>query len=144
MKLVLIVFSFVFIMSSDMPPMPPGFGAPPVPNAGQKNVKAKKTNDFQKKISEIKGCNSLPPMIIFLPPPMEKDLIACRNEYYKPSKAKAKKLISKMIGKDVKIKSISIEEGFREVYKIEYSAKRFFMDKNFVKYCNSVLTKCLK
>lgn len=141
MRLVLAVLSsFVFVLSSGMPPMPPGFGGPP----SLPGTKQQKQNDFQKKISDIKGCNSLPPMIIFLPPPMEKDLIICRNEYYKPSKAKAKKLISKMIGKDVTIKSISIQEGFREVYKIEYSAKFFVIDRDFVKYCNSSLTKCLK
>jgi len=140
MKLVWIVFSFVFIFASSMPPMPPGFGVPSTPKTDKRSVKAKKTNDFQKKISEIKGCNALPPMIIFLPPPMEKDLVACRNEYYKPSKEKAKKLLSKLLGKKVKIKSISIEDGFREVYKIRYSIKK----RTLVKYCNSALTKCLK
>ena len=89
MKLVLIVFSFAFIFADSMPPMPPGFGASATSKTDKRSVKDKKTNDFQKKISEIKGCNSLPPMIIFLPPPMEKDLISCRNEYFKPSKEKA-------------------------------------------------------
>jgi hypothetical protein len=128
-----------------MPPMPPGFGGPSSPDTvNKRSIKSKKTNEFKKKLSDIKGCNSLPPMIIFLPPPMEKDLIICRNEYYKPSKEKAQKLISKMVGKNVKIKSISIEEGFREVYKVKYSTKYLIMEKDFIKYCNSALTKCLK
>lgn len=146
MRLVLLVVSsFIFAFSADMPPMPPGFGASPMPGQVNRAVaKGKKPNTFKKNLSEIPGCNSLPPMIIFLPPPMEKDLIACRNEYFKPTKAKAKEFISKLVGKDVTIKSVSIEEGFREVYKIEYSAKNIFLNKDFTKYCNTALTKCLK
>ena len=141
MRLVLAVFSsFVFVLSNSMPPMPPGFGDTPSP----KSTNKQKINDYQKKIGDIKECNSLPPMIIFLPPPMEKDLIICRNEYYKPSKEKTKKLLSKMLGKDITIKSISTQEGFREVYKIEYSTKFFIIERDFVTYCNSALTKCLK
>jgi len=125
----------VFSLGSEMPPMPPMMGS------SSKSIKP--NNDFQNKMSDIKECSSLPPMIIFLPPPMEKDLISCRNKFYKPTVANAEKALSKMIDKKVSVSKISLAEGFRELYKIEYSYKKFILTSKKTSYCNAKLTKCL-
>ena len=135
----LIAVNILNAAGNSMPPMPPSFGANPTT---AKVSKKSGGNDMQNKLDGIKGCSTLPPMIIFLPPPMEKDLIACRNGYNKPTNKIANEKLSKIIGKKVKIRKVEIEEGFREVYKITYSIKG--KSKKLYKYCNSAISKCLK
>ena len=121
------------LLSADMPPMPP------MMTSKKSNVSKKQNNQtsFQNRLNKIEGCSTLPPMIIFLPPPMEKSLISCRNEYYKPTIKEASKKLSKLFKKKIKVTKVEIMSKFREVYKVYIKGKKY-------KYCNKDLNSCLK
>lgn len=110
------------LFANEMPPMPPMSGretksAPILP----------------------KECSTLPPMIIFLPPPMEEELIACKNLLNMPSKEKAQEALKLILQtKEIQIKSISAVSGFKELYSI----KALINKKDQDLYCNSQLTHC--
>jgi hypothetical protein len=131
--LIISVFILSKLLSVDMPPMPPMMPS----TKAKTKIKQNKPSAFQTKLEEIEGCSSLPPMIIFLPPPMEKSLIQCRNNYYKPTKKDASKKLSKLFHKKIKVTKIKIMSKFREVYKIYIRGQKS-------KYCNKDLNSCLK
>jgi len=133
--LVQIFLVHTFLISADMPPMPPM-----LTNKTDKTSKVNKKTPHQIKLSSIPDCSTLPPMIIFLPPPMEKSLIGCRNQYFKPNKSDASKKLSKYYKKKIKVIKVSVVENFRELYKILIKGKK----KNYIKYCNKDLSSCLK
>jgi len=108
-----------------MPPMPPSL---PVNN--NTKIKHKK---IEKKPSLPKECSIIPPMLIFMPPPLEADLTKCKNKLFMPKIEYAKKIFSK---KHLKVKSVSIVNGFIEVYKISTNKGNY--------YCNKNLSKCFK
>ena len=148
MKNIIILISTIFLSSSlistDMPPMPPMLMNDVANTATDKRTMEKKPtkekSPFQNKLSSIPACGALPPMIIFLPPPMEKSLVSCRNEYYKPSMKDASGKISKYYKKTLRVTKIKIVDGFREVYKISIQDKK----KKYFRYCNKDLNACLK
>jgi hypothetical protein len=108
-----------------MPPMPPNM-----------NIEKKHVNKSQQKKPENnlpKECKIIPPMLIFMPPPLESDLIKCKNKLFLPKLEVAKKVFSK---KNMKVKSVSIVEGFVELYKVSTDKGDF--------YCNKTLNKCFK
>jgi hypothetical protein len=82
-----------------------------------------------------KECEIIPPMLIFMPPPLQEDLRKCKNKLFMPGVEKAKKGFFKKF-KNIKIKKISIVKGFNELYEIETNKGRF--------YCNKDVTKCFR
>jgi len=108
-----------------MPPMPPAMNIEKQNTKPQKNTK----NDMPKE------CKIIPPMLIFMPPPLEEDLIKCKNKLFLPNKDVAQNKLSKKY-KNIKIEAISIVEGFNEVYEIKTNKGTF--------YCNKNVTKCFK
>ena len=117
-----------------MPPMPPNINLQKAPKktiTSKKDVKKEKKET--KKTTLPKECQVIPPMIIFLPPPLEDALTKCKNKLFEPKLEYAKKIFAK---KKLKVKSISIVEGFNEVYEIDTNKGKF--------YCNRDLSKCFK
>ena len=118
-----------------MPPMPPNIKFEKNVNNSQSknNIKKSTKKEKTKKSSLPKECEIIPPMIIFLPPPLEDALTKCKNKLFKPKLELVKKVFKK---KKLKVKSVSIVEGFSEVYKIDTNKGNF--------YCNKDLSKCFK
>ena len=108
-----------------MPPAIPSIGLTPKSKLKTEN-KMDKTKD---------SCKIIPPMLIHLPPMLEKDLDICKNKLYLPSKNIAEKKLKKMLKKDIKVKKISILNGFSMLYKVESNEGVF--------YCNRYISKCL-
>ncbi len=77
-----------------------------------------------------KECKTIPPMLIFFPKPMEKDLIPCRNVVFLPSLKIVKKRFPNA-------KSVKIAKGFERLYTIE-------LDNNETLFCNKDLSSCIK
>jgi len=77
-----------------------------------------------------KECKTIPPMIIFLPPPMEKELIPCKNSVFLPSLKNVKK-------KFPKARKVEIAKGFERVYKIT-------LDHNITIFCNKEISHCIE
>jgi hypothetical protein len=132
------IFITTFLIASEMPPMPPIMMGKDVV---KKDVKKEK-NNTQKKVSSLpKECEALPPMVVFLPPPMESDLIKCKNEIHKPSKEKTIKSLKILFNnKNLKVNSINNLDGFKELYKININIAKNNKDL----YCNSDLTNCFE
>ncbi len=79
-----------------------------------------KQNTNKKNSSIPKSCELIPPMVIFLPPPMEAELSKCKNELHKPKKEFVEKQLSKLFKKQVKVTKIEIVKKFNQLYKITY------------------------
>ena len=100
----------------DMPPMPPMMPT--------KHIEKKATN------TTPKSCELIPPMVIFLPPPMEKELIKCKNEMNKPKKDFVQKQLSKLFKKKVIVNKIEIVKKFNQLYKITYNGGVILTNQN--------------
>jgi hypothetical protein len=83
-----------------------------------------------------KECEIIPPMLIFMPPPLQEDLRKCKNKLFMPNIKTAKKEFSKKYKKNIKIEKISIVDGFDELYEIKTNKGNF--------YCNKDVSKCFK
>ena len=97
----------------DMPPMPPM-----IPTLDTKKSVETKSN---KKSTMPKSCELIPPMVIFLPPPMEAELINCKNKMFKPKKELVKKQLEKLFKKKIVVKKIEIVKKFNQLYKVTYN-----------------------
>jgi len=95
-----------------------------------------KVKNLKEQKNKNDPCNVIPPMLIYLPPALEKDLDKCKNSFYKPSLKKAKDGLKKIFKKDIKIKEISTVEGFNMLYKIKTDIGNL--------YCNKRVDHCLK
>lgn len=105
--LIPLLFSTSTLLNAlEMPPMPPMI------DAGKNTKKEKRATP--------KSCDAIPPMVIFLPPPMEKDVVTCKNELFKPKKEFVEKQLSKLFKKKTTIQKIEIVEKFNQLYKITY------------------------
>jgi hypothetical protein len=116
----------LFAQNVPMPPMPPAF-------TSNKNESVKTSKKVKNKLP--KECSIIPPMLIFMPPPLEEDLRKCKNKLFMPSVDVAKKELSKKY-KNIEINDVFIVEGFDEVYEIKTNKGNF--------YCNKTVTKCFK
>ncbi|MEA3315206.1 MAG: hypothetical protein U9Q30_05065 [Campylobacterota bacterium] len=106
----------------DMPPMMP----PMVPNIDVvENNKSKETKN-----KKPDSCAMIPPMVLFLPPPMEIELVKCKNKMGLPKKEFAQKQLSKLFKKDIKIEKIEIVEKFNQLYKITYNGGTILTNKS--------------
>lgn len=121
------------LMASDMPPMPPGMGSDTQKNEQTKEQPQKKAPSMPKE------CANLPPMVVFLPPPMEAELVGCKNAIYKPPLKAADAMVKKLYNEDAKALSVTPAEGFERIYAIEYSYK----GKQRTLYCNKQLERCI-
>ena len=111
-KILLTTVAFTTLLNAlDMPPMPPM-----MPNM----VKEKSIKKDTKKTAMPSSCELIPPMVIFLPPPMEKELVNCKNNMNKPKKEFAQKQLSKLFKKKIEVKKIEIVKKFNQLYKITY------------------------
>lgn len=99
----------LYAESIPMPPMPPSLGT----------AKTSKTKDEKQQMP--KSCELMPPMVVFLPPPMEAGLSECKNELNKPKKEFVEKQLKRLLKKDVKVKTIEIVEKFDQLYKVTYN-----------------------
>jgi len=124
-KIVALLPMFLLANNLMMPPMPPSMNL----NEHPKH-QLKSRPDTKKKNVFPKECQTVPPMLIFMPPPLEKDLSTCKNKLFMPKKEIAQKKLK------LKIKKIEIVNGFNELYKITTDKKTI--------YCNKDLTKCLE
>ncbi len=114
------------LVAGEMPPMPP---MPPALGNG-------KQHKVKKQTKMPKECELLPPMVIFLPPPMEAQLDSCKNALYKPKKEFAQKQLSKILKKKVIVKSITILKKFSKLYRIEYNGGTVL--------CNDRVDACIR
>jgi len=104
----------------DMPPMMP----PMVPNIDV----AKHNKSIENKKPD--SCAMIPPMVLFLPPPMEIELVKCKNQMGLPKKEFAQKQLSKLLKKDIKISKIEIVKKFNQLYKITYNGGTILTNKS--------------
>jgi hypothetical protein len=120
----------ISLLAANMPPMPPmipNIDMKPTPTASVKNATPQ-------------SCELLPPMVVFIPPPMEKMLNDCKNQLHLPKNEQVEKNILQGEYKKLKIKSISITEDFAQLYKIVITNDK----KEIELFCNSNLSKCIK
>jgi hypothetical protein len=103
------------VYALEMPPMPPMISMKDT----NKTVKTETKKGTTKRTTP-ESCDLIPPMVIFLPPPMEKDVTTCKNELFMPKKDFAAKQLEKLFKKKVKIISIEIVPKFNQLYKITY------------------------
>jgi len=128
-----------FLIASEMPPMPPIIMG--TTKVVKDDVKKEVQKTKRKAPTLPKECEALPPMVIFLPPPMEAGLVDCKNALHKPSQEKTTKALKKLLNdKALKVNSIDILENFKELYKINIKSGK--INKNL--YCNSNLTNCFE
>ena len=114
-KILLSTIVFTTLLNAmDMPPMPPM-----MPSTPTKQDKQKDTKSTQKSTMPT-SCELIPPMVIFLPPPMEKELTNCKNNMNKPKKDFVEKQLLKLLKKKTKVTKIEIVEKFNQLYKITY------------------------
>jgi len=81
------------------------------------------------------ACKIIPPMLVHLPPMLEKDLDKCKNSLYKPSINLAEKKLHDLLKRGVKVYKVTIVKGFSMLYKIESDDGDF--------YCNRYVDRCL-
>ncbi len=110
MKSLLLLSIFtIFVNAVDTIPMPPM-----IPSLDTKQ------NTNKKNSSIPKSCELIPPMVIFLPPPMQVELSKCKNELNRPKKEFVEKQLSKLFKKPVKVIKIEIVKKFNQLYKVTY------------------------
>ena len=108
--------SALFAGAPQVPPMPPAF------------TKAHKYP---------KSCESIPKMIVFLPPPMEREFIQCKNDLNMPTVAEATRFVMKHFGRNFSSLSVKLAEGFYQLYEVNFKLN----GKNKKIYVNGQLTK---
>jgi len=113
-KIIALTFVTTLTYALDMPPMPPM-----IPDV-QKDIKTTQTKET-KKSTMPSSCELIPPMVIFLPPPMEKELSNCKNQLHKPKKELVEKNLSKLLNKKIKVEKIEIVKKFNQLYKVTYN-----------------------
>ncbi|MEA1916303.1 MAG: hypothetical protein U9N42_02115 [Campylobacterota bacterium] len=128
-KIVTIIATSTYLLATQMPPMPPM-----VPTL---EVKTKKPTE-KKRSSVPKSCELIPPMVVFIPPPMENMLNECKNSMNMPSYELANNMLIK--NKKSKIKDIQIAKSFIQLYKIDVESNKSI--ETF--YCNKDVNSCIK
>jgi len=119
-----IIVSIVLVVSKAL-------SSPPIPPV----LSMQKQKISKKKIP--KECKLLPPMIVFLPPPVEKELNECKNKLFKPEKDFAQKRLSKIFKKKIIVKAITILKKFSRLYRIRYNNNKIVL-------CNDKISACIE
>ena len=130
MKKLILLLPFILFAQNmpSMPPMPPMMNIPAQKTDKNSNPKKRPNTSIKNKLP--KECQIIPPMLIFMPPPLQKDLSKCKNALFKPTKEKVYKILK------LKAKKIEAVSGFTGLYKITTK-------KNII-YCNKDLNKCFE
>ena len=124
--------SLVWSQNLTMPPMPPS-----IPMIQQKShTTPPRPNTTKKQPTMPQECSIIPPMLIFMPPPLEADLARCKDKLYLPKKEQAYKRLQQILKQKIKIYSIKPVKGFIEVYAIK-------TDKGMY-YCNKDVNRCFQ
>lgn len=137
--------------ASEMPPMPPGM----FEESGQKPASStpaaqpsKEKPATKKAASPLpKECDSIPPMVVLFPPPMQKEVDLCRDALSKPKMEAAQSALSSLVGGEVEIISIEPLAGYHELYAIRYTGGKgvlFLKNQEQTLYCNGSVTRCIK
>lgn len=120
MKSLLLLSIFtIFVNAVDTIPMPPMIPA-----------LDSKQNTNNTKSTMPKSCELIPPMVIFLPPPMQVELSKCKNELYKPKKEFVEKQLSKLFNKKIQVSKVEIVKKFDQLYKITYNGGVILVNKS--------------
>jgi hypothetical protein len=85
---------------------------------------------LQQNNSLPKVCDLIPPMVLFLPPPMQTAMSECKNKLGMPNKEFTEAQLSKLFKKDIKVKSIEIVEKFNQLYKVKYNGGVILVNKD--------------
>lgn len=131
LKTIILGLSFASIFASQMPPMPP---MPPM-----MGMDINTTKQPVQKQEVVNSCELLPPMVVFIPPPMEDMLNECKNSLKMPKEELVKEKLLKGQYKDAKVEKISVAEGFVQLYAIDLLDKK----EKVRLYCNSSVEKCI-
>ena len=133
MKGFVISIAFVFTTfalaaqnSMPMPPMPPGMIKP-----SKDQITARQRHDV---------CAEVPPMIIYLPPPLAKARAECLLKKQKPSKEDAKRRFSERLKSDVDIIAIKGVEGFENLYRFDIAIGKM----RTTLFCDAQLRQCIQ
>ena len=86
MKKSILLLPFILFAQNmpSMPPMPPMMNIPAQKTDKNSNPKKRPNTSIKNKLP--KECQIIPPMLIFMPPPLQKDLSKCKNVLFKPTK----------------------------------------------------------
>lgn len=126
-----ILLPFMLFAASSTPPMPPMNGS-----EGKSSKPSLKT-------MLPKECQTLPPMLVVLPPPMQAEMDKCLNAFHFP-KPDYKKNFAKLFGEDAAVTNISVLSDFTRLYKVEFSTKSWLGSTRRTVYCNTELTSCIE
>jgi hypothetical protein len=119
-KLLSLAVLGAYLYASEMPPMPPGMGG----KSAKKSIQ-----------SGIKACDSIPPMIYILPPPLEAELKDCKDEFFKPKIELAQMALSKIV-EGIEINDLKPLPQYDMLYKIQHNKKINIL-------CNKSITSCI-
>jgi hypothetical protein len=100
---------------------------PPVPDVGV----------AEEKRQILQSCK-VPAQVVALPPMVEADYRPCANAYFKPDAPTAAYRLSTMFGKEVKVASVAIAEGFVRAYEINATLS----DKKLRLLCDEKINAC--
>lgn len=88
-------------------------------------------------------CQTLPPMLVVLPPPMQAEMDKCLNAFHFP-KPDYKKNFGHLYGEDAEITSITTVDSFTRLYKVSYTIQTWLGKTSKTVYCNTTLTSCIE
>ena len=126
LSVVFVTFVFAAQKSMPMPPMPPGMTKP-----SKDQTAAAQRHDV---------CAEVPPMIIFLPPPLAKARAECLLQKQKPSHEEVKRRLSQKLKSDVSVTKIEGVEGFENLYRIDF----YIGEMNTTLFCDRQLQHCIQ
>ncbi len=113
-----ILITSTLLNAVDMPPMPPMI---PTLKTTKSDINTQNKVQKAQKSTMPKSCELIPPMVIFLPPPMEKELANCKNNLHKPKKEFVEKQLAKLFKKKkITVTKIEIVKKFNQLYKVTY------------------------
>ena len=101
-------------------------------NAGDKLPMPPSMPSIDKKSVLPDSCNMVPPMILFLPPPLEKNLIKCKNDIKIPKKKFVQKQLSKLLKKKIVVNTITVVPKFNQLYKVVYNKNKTILVNQYV------------
>jgi len=87
-----------------------------------------------------KECSSIPPMILFLPPPLEAELHNCKVALNIPDNNTTSDMLQKNLKKKLTITAIRPLFNSENIFEIEYMAK----NKKESIICNKTMDSCIK
>jgi exonuclease V gamma subunit len=128
--LLALLSSSILLTASDSIPMPPM-----IPSLDTKaHTVSKKNNSTKPQLPA--SCELIPPMVIFLPPPMQMELTKCKNQLNKPKKEFVEKQLSKLFKKKITVSKVEVVEKFNQLYKVTYNGGTILVNKTVDGFIN--------